>query len=53
VLVTQDIDVLPAQSLGDGIGVHAEIVIPQHRVYPVTRSQTPQDLGSRSDISPE
>ena len=50
--VAQDINALPAQRQRDGIGIHTEIVIAQHREYAVTRPKTPQKLRRRSDISP-
>ena len=50
--VAQDINALPAQRLRDGIGIHAEIVVPEHREHPVTRPQTPQQLRRRADIPP-
>ncbi len=50
--VAQDIDALPAQRPRDGIGIHAEIVVAQHRIYPVTRPKPPKKLRRRPDISP-
>ena len=50
--VAQDINALPAQRLRDGIGIHTEIVIAEHRVHPVTRPKAPKQLRRRSDIPP-
>ncbi len=50
--VAQDINALPAQCHGDGICIHAEIVIAEHRVHPVARPQAPKQLRRRPDISP-
>ena len=49
--VPQDFNVLPGQRRGHGVRIDAEIVVAEHRVHAVARSQPPQQFRRRTDIA--
>src|SRR5580704_1389527 len=59
--VSQDVDALVAQRLGNRVRIHAEIMVPEHRVYTVTRAQPTEKLcrwpnhppGIRNEVAGE